>query len=129
MALYTPWPIWHLAADVAKPMDIFGGRWQGHTEKIIKNWACACCAGGHHCFGRGYFVGYQPCGSERRFCADRLAAGQKIILKGNHDLWWETASKMHRFLDENGFTTIDFLHNNCFFYEKTALCGTRRLAL
>lgn len=32
---------------------------------------------------------------------------------------------MHRFLDENGFTTIDFLHNNCFFYEKTALCGTR----
>ncbi len=51
--------------------------------------------------------------------------GKKIILKGNHDLWWETASKMHRFLDENGFTTIDFLHNNCFFYEKTALCGTR----
>ena len=31
--------------------------------------------------------------------------GKKIILKGNHDLWWETASKMHRFLDENGFTT------------------------
>ena len=51
--------------------------------------------------------------------------GRKIILKGNHDLWWETASKMHRFLDENGFASIDFLHNNCFFYGKTALCGTR----
>jgi len=31
-------------------------------------------------------------------------AVQMGILKGNHDLWWETASKMHRFLDENGFT-------------------------
>ncbi len=78
MALYTLADL-HLAADVAKPMDIFGGRWQGHTEKIIKKLACACCAGGHHCFGRGYFVGHQPCGSERRFCADRLAAGKKII--------------------------------------------------
>ena len=37
MALYTLADL-HLAADVAKPMDIFGGRWQGHTEKIIKNW-------------------------------------------------------------------------------------------
>ena len=35
MALYTLADL-HLAADVAKPMDIFGGRWQGHTEKIIK---------------------------------------------------------------------------------------------
>ena len=37
MALYTLADL-HLAADVAKPMDIFGGRWQGHTDKIIKNW-------------------------------------------------------------------------------------------
>ena len=37
MALYTLADL-HLDADVAKPMDIFGGRWQGHTEKIIKNW-------------------------------------------------------------------------------------------
>ena len=34
MALYTLADL-HLAADVAKPMDIFGGRWQGHTEKIL----------------------------------------------------------------------------------------------
>ena len=32
---------------------------------------------------------------------------------------------MHRFLYKNGFSSIDFLHNNCFFYGKTALCGTR----
>ena len=37
MALYTLADL-HLATGVQKPMDIFGGRWQGYTEKIIKNW-------------------------------------------------------------------------------------------
>ena len=49
----------------------------GAHGKDHQKLACACCAGGHHCFGRGYFVGHQPCGSERRFCADRLAARAK----------------------------------------------------
>lgn len=84
MALYTLADL-HLAADVAKPMDIFGGRWQGHTEKIIKNWRALVAPEDTIVLGGGYFVGHQPCGSERRFCADRLAAGKKIILKGNHD--------------------------------------------
>ena len=122
MALYTLADL-HLAADVAKPMDIFGGRWQGHTERSSKL-ACACCAGGHHCFGRGYFVvNINLAEAKGDFCADRLAAGQKDHFEGNHDLGGN-ALKM-RFLEENGFTTIDFLHNNCFFYEKTALCSTR----
>ena len=32
---------------------------------------------------------------------------------------------MNAFLEENHFQNIEFLHNNCFFYEKTAICGTR----
>ena len=37
MALYTIADL-HLACSVSKPMDIFGGRWQGYMEKIEKNW-------------------------------------------------------------------------------------------
>ena len=51
--------------------------------------------------------------------------GKKIILKGNHDLWWNTAKKMNSFLHENGFQNFEFLHNNCYFYENAAICGTR----
>ena len=29
--------------------------------------------------------------------------GRKLLLKGNHDYWWNTASKMNRFFAENGF--------------------------
>ena len=46
-------------------------------------------------------------------------------MKGNHDYWWGTASKMKAFFREKGITTLDFLHNNCQFYGDYALCGTR----
>ena len=133
MALYTLADL-HLAADVAKPMDIFGGRWQGHTEKIIKNWRALVAPEDTIVLGGDISWGINLAEAKGDFALIDSLPGKKIILKGNHDLWWSTmnkitkfvsASKMHRFLDENGFTTIDFLHNNCFFYEKTALCGTR----
>ena len=51
--------------------------------------------------------------------------GRKLLVKGNHDYWWTTASKMKAFFEENGFFTLDILHNNCHLYGETALCGTR----
>ena len=51
--------------------------------------------------------------------------GKKILLKGNHDYWWNTAAKMKRFFAENGLDTLEILHNNCLFYGDIALCGTR----
>ena len=56
---------------------------------------------------------------------DALPGGRKLLLKGNHDYWWTTASKMNRFFQENGFHTLEILHNNCAWYEGVALCGTR----
>ena len=32
---------------------------------------------------------------------------------------------MQRFFDENGLTSLQILHNNCYFYGDLALCGTR----
>ena len=51
--------------------------------------------------------------------------GKKIILKGNHDYWWSTASKAKKFFEEHELKSIDILNNNCFFYGDTAICGTR----
>ena len=51
--------------------------------------------------------------------------GKKILMKGNHDYWWNTAAKMQRFFDEHGLDSLQILHNNCIFYGDIALCGTR----
>lgn len=124
MALFTLADL-HLATGVQKPMDIFGGRWQGYTEKIVKNWRALVSSEDTVVVGGDISWGISLKEAQGDFALLDALPGRKLILKGNHDLWWETAAKMHRFLDENGFTTIDFLHNNCFFYGKTALCGTR----
>ena len=47
------------------------------------------------------------------------------MLKGNHDYWWNTISKMNKFLQENDIKTINFLHNNSYNYEDFIICGTR----
>ena len=51
--------------------------------------------------------------------------GRKIILKGNHDYWWSTASKFYKFCGDNGFTNQLILNNNHYEYEGVAICGTR----
>jgi predicted phosphohydrolase len=51
--------------------------------------------------------------------------GRKIILKGNHDYWWSTASKFYAFCKENGFENMFILNNNAYEYENVAICGTR----
>ena len=51
--------------------------------------------------------------------------GGKIFLKGNHVSGRNTAAKMKKFFEENSISSIDILHNNCYFYGEYALCGTR----
>ena len=55
---------------------------------------------------------------------DRLP-GQKIILKGNHDYWWTTQSKMDGFFKEQGLSSLRILHNNAFEADGIVVCGTR----
>ena len=53
--------------------------------------------------------------------------GRKVLLKGNHDYWWTTVSKMAEFFETNGLHTLSVLHNQSIQCEKEniALCGTR----
>lgn len=124
MALYTIADL-HLSHGVEKPMDVFGGLWQGYMEKIEKNWRAVVTPqdtvviGGDISWG----IDFQEVLPDFLFL--KSLPGRKLILKGNHDLWWNTMRKMRAFLEENQIDNLDFLFNNCFFYHETALCGTR----
>lgn len=113
----------HLSLAVEKPMDIFGG-WGNYVQRLQEGFAkvndddlTVIC--GDLTWG----MTLDQCREDFLFI-DRLP-GKKIILKGNHDYWWTTATKAKRFFAENGIETIDILHNNCFFYNDIAICGTR----
>ena len=46
-------------------------------------------------------------------------------MKGNHDYWWNTRSKIDKFLAANGFDTISIMHNCGYRVGDRAICGTR----
>jgi len=124
MSLFTIADL-HLSCETQKPMDIFGGNWQGYVEKIYNNFNSVVKAEDTVVIGGDISWGMNFAQSLKDFEFINNLPGKKIILKGNHDLWWSTMNKMNKFLSENGFTTIKFLYNNCFMYGKTAICGTR----
>lgn len=124
MALYAISDL-HLSAGVSKPMDVFGGKWQGYMEKIPKRWRAVVDEDDTVVIGGDISWGINLSESLPDFQLLNELPGKKIILKGNHDLWWNTVGKMKRFFEENGIKNIDFLFNNCFIYDNIGICGTR----
>ena len=124
MSLYAIGDL-HLSFTTNKPMDVFGPRWENHVEKLREGFStltaedvCVIC--GDVSWG----MNLDEAREDFRFVEE--LPGRKIILKGNHDLWWTSMTKMTAFLEENGFKTISFLHNNAYPYgDHAAICGTR----
>ncbi|MEG1632554.1 MAG: metallophosphoesterase [Oscillospiraceae bacterium] len=123
MALYAIGDL-HLSLGTNKQMDIFGGRWENYTEKILNGFSAlseddVCVLCGDLTWG----MSIEDALPDFRFI-DGLP-GKKIILKGNHDYWWTTATKAYKFFAENDIKNISILNNNCLFFGDTAICGTR----
>jgi predicted phosphohydrolase len=123
MSLYAIGDL-HLSLGTDKPMDVFGGGWDNYVEKIKEGFGrldasdtCVIC--GDVSWG----MSLEESLPDFRFI--EALPGRKLILKGNHDYWWTTASKIKSFFAANGISSVDILFNNCFFYGDTAICGTR----
>ena len=123
MALYTIGDL-HLSLGGDKPMDRFGEIWQNHPQKLIEGFRdlndddlTVLCG------DLSWAMSLAGAEEDFRFM-DRLP-GRKLILKGNHDYWWSTATKARSFFAEHGFETMEILHNNAHTYGDFALCGTR----
>lgn len=123
MSLYAIGDL-HLSLGTEKPMDVFGGRWENYVEKIEEGFSTLTDDDLTVICGDITWGMTMDEAIEDFLFIDRLP-GRKIILKGNHDYWWTTATKAKKFFEEHGIKTIDILHNNCFKYEDIYLCGTR----
>lgn len=115
----------HLSVGCDKPMDVFGSRWTNYTEKIEKNWRAVIreedtvVLPGDVSWGMTLAEALP----DLRFL-DSLP-GTKILGKGNHDYWWETARKMQLFFAQNGLSTLQILFNNAYRVGNIIVCGCR----
>lgn len=114
----------HLSFGTDKPMDIFRG-WEKHYLTLEKNWLENINDDDTTVLAGDISWGMNFSQSLKDFQFIHSLPGRKIILKGNHDYWWNSMNKMQNFLSENGFDDISILHNNHYRYENTGICGTR----
>lgn len=119
----------HLPFGVEKPMDIFGGKWQGYTEKLKEDWNKKVKPEDTVILAGDFSWATYLEDTYKDFEYINNLPGKKILLKGNHDYWWTTVTSMKKYLEENSFKDIDFLYNNSFCIEDKIIVGTRGWAL
>lgn len=123
MALYAIGDL-HLCLGAPKPMDIFGGAWVGYMDKLKQGLSVITPEDTTVLLGDlSWALGLEQ--AQEDFAWIDQIPGRKIILKGNHDYWWSTASKFYKFCEENGFSNQYILNNNHYEYDGFAICGTR----
>lgn len=114
----------HLSFGTNKPMDDFCG-WSNYTSRLESNWNkivgendTVVIAG-----DISWAMNFDELKPDFEFL-EKLN-GEKILLKGNHDYWWNTASKMNKFIEDNNFNSIKILHNNSYCRAGVSICGSR----
>ena len=123
MALYAIGDL-HLSFEADKPMDVFGKRWVGYVDKLRAGLSVIGPEDTTVLLG-DLSWSMDLAHAREDFAFINAIPGRKIILKGNHDYWWTTATKFYQFCAQNGFENLWVLNNNCFEYAHAAICGTR----
>jgi predicted phosphohydrolase len=123
LAVYTIGDL-HLSLGGNKSMESFAG-WQDYVSRIERNWRATVAPEDTVVLlgDTSWAVKPQELEPDLRFIES--LPGQKVLIKGNHDYWWSTRSKMEAMFAELGFTSIHIMHNSCYPIGDMAVCGTR----
>lgn len=124
MAIYAIGDL-HLSFNTNKPMNIFGENWDNYEEKIKENWLKKVKQNDLVLLPGDFSWSMKLEDTYKDFEYINNLPGKKILLKGNHDYWWNTLKKMNEFIQKNNFSNINFLYNNSYFFEDYIICGTR----
>lgn len=111
----------HLPGGDVKPMDVFGPHWERHFERISEDWRAR--------VGEEDVVLLPGDTSWAMQLRDALPdllriadlPGRKILLRGNHDYWWSSLSRLRAALPEGFYA----LQNDALLLSGTLFAGTR----
>jgi predicted phosphohydrolase len=111
----------HLEGGTGKTMDRFGDHWRNHDEKVFASWKEI-----GHPDDLLLIVGDSSWAmrlDEAKADLDRIGAmqGTKILFKGNHDLWWDSAKKLKQILHPS----IKIVQGDAIIINRVAIAGTR----
>lgn len=115
----------HLSFGVDKPMNVFGEKWNNYEKRIESNWKRKVKEEDIVIIPGDISWGMTLKETVKDFKFLNELPGRKIILRGNHDYYFSTVTKVSKFFKENNFDTLEILRNNAFETDKYIICGTR----
>jgi predicted phosphohydrolase len=106
-------------------MEVFGSRWRDYHNKIKNNWNKLISPEDTVIIPGdiSWALSFQDALTDLKFL-DSLS-GKKIIMKGNHDFWWTSVTKMKNLFEANEIKTIEILNNNALEVENYIITGSR----
>ena len=104
-----------------KPMSVFGDHWLSHWDKIKADWTAKVTADDMVLLAGD--ISWAMKLPEALIDLEEIAAqpGRKILVRGNHDYWWQTLAKMTAATGDR----LTYLHNNFAVAGDFAICGSR----
>ncbi len=111
----------HISTNSDKPMDIFGGNWVGYLEKIFADWKDKVSEEDVVLIGGDISWAMTLDKAVEDINLMNGLPGKKVMIKGNHDYWWQAIGKVRDVLPENFFA----LQNDCIKLGNAIICGSR----
>ena len=102
-------------------MDIFGPVWQNYLDKIITDWNEKVSEDDVVILAGDYSWAMKLEDVEKDFEFLGKLKGKKIIIRGNHDYWWSSLSKVRAVLPEGVYA----LQNDAIKIGDYVFCGNR----
>lgn len=125
MSLYVIADLHLATADSSKSMEVFGKRWSNYIEKLNNNWRKIVTDNDTVVVPGDISWGLTAEDAKDDLLWLDSLPGKKILLKGNHDFWWSTLSKLRTFFDANDIRSISLLNNNALEVEEYVIAGSR----
>ena len=111
----------HLSFAKPKYMDIFGDNWKNHSEKIKDSWLSLVSKNDVVLLpgDLSWAMNLENVAKDIEFIEN--LPGKKILVKGNHDYWWQSLNKISR----KEYKDCYFIQGNAFVFGDYVFCGAR----
>ena len=111
----------HMSNANSKPMDIFGVKWVDYIDKIKADWTLKVTDEDLVLIGGDISWAMDlPDALIDIFSLENLP-GKKVIVRGNHDYWWKSISRVRQGLPKGFYA----LQNDSLKFGNVILCGSR----
>lgn len=111
----------HMSAAVNKPMNVFGACWDNYLEKVVADWKEKVSDDDLVLMPGDFSWAMKPEEVKADFDLLKDLRGSKVILRGNHDYWWNTLNQVRSILPEGFYA----LQNDALRFGDVIVCGTR----